>query len=110
MYKSLLTVAVAMLAITTVHAQKPAWQPEPGHATLNLWPNGAPGAQPNLSVEADLTNPDKDELIAGRPLIRLGNVSKPTLTVYAAKDNTSGASIVVFPGGAYHILAIDLEG
>ena len=53
-----------------------------------------------------------DNLIAGRPLVRLGKVSNPTITYYAPKSPTSGASpaVVVFPGGGYQILAIDLEG
>jgi len=52
----------------------------------------------------------KDHLIAGKPVIRLGNVSVPTLTVYSPVGKNSGAAVVVFPGGSYHILAIDLEG
>jgi acetyl esterase/lipase len=54
----------------------------------------------------------KDNLIAGEPLIRLGNVSVPTLTLYTAKGgaNGLGPAVVVFPGGGYNILAIDLEG
>jgi acetyl esterase/lipase len=34
----------------------------------------------------------------------------PTLTFYPAKGTNSGAAVVVFPGGGYNILAIDLEG
>ena len=90
-------------------AQKPAWQPAPGHVTLNLWPHGAPGAQANASAEADMTTA-KDNMIAGKPVIRLGNVSTPTLTVYSPNAKNTGAAVVVFPGGAYRILAIDLEG
>ncbi len=52
----------------------------------------------------------KDHVIAGKPVIRLGNVSTPTLTVYSPTGKNTGAAVVVFPGGAYHILAIDLEG
>jgi acetyl esterase/lipase len=37
-------------------------------------------------------------------------VSTPTLTLYTPKGNNTGAAVVVFPGGSYHILAIDLEG
>src|SRR5260221_1912640 len=96
MDKPLLAVAVAFILVATTSAQKPAWQPEPGHTTINLWRNGAPGAQPNPPAEVDLNNPEKDKPIAGRPIIRLGNVSNP--------------AVVVFPGGAYRILAIDLEG
>ena len=110
MHKFLLAVAVAILITATLSAQKPAWRPAPGHTTLNLWPNGAPGAQPNPPAELDLNDPAKDKPIAGRPIIRLSNVSNPTLTVYAPKENKSGTSVVVFPGGGYHILAMDLEG
>src|SRR4029077_4617855 len=110
MHKALLAVAVVTIVATTASAQKPAWQPRPGHTTLNLWPNGAPGAQPNPLVEVDLYNTEKDKPTAGRPIIRLGNVSNPPLTVYAPKENKSGTAVVVFPGGSYRILAIDLEG
>src|ERR1700680_3281833 len=94
---------------TVLFAQQPPWPPPSGHTTLNLWPHGAPGAQTNLAPEVDTTTP-KDNLIAGKPLIRLGNVSVPTLTVYSPKGKNTGAAVVVFPGGGYHILAIDLEG
>jgi acetyl esterase/lipase len=76
---------------------------------MNLWPNGAPGATINPKPEADTTTA-KDNLIAGKPLIRLGNVSNPTLTVYSPSAKNTGAAVVVFPGGGYSILALDLEG
>jgi len=90
-------------------AQQPAWQPAPGHITLPLWPKGAPGAQPSSAPDVDTTTA-KDRLIAGKPIIRLGNVSTPTLTLYAPKGKNTGAAVVVFPGGGYRIVAIDLEG
>jgi acetyl esterase/lipase len=76
---------------------------------MDLWPHGAPGGQPNPAAEIDATTA-KDNVIAGKAVIRLGNVSTPTLTVYSPKDKNTGAAVVVFPGGAYRILAIDLEG
>jgi acetyl esterase/lipase len=102
---------VAAMALTSVSlsSQKPAWQPAPGHLTLPLWPGVAPGEPANMPVEVDTTTA-KDNLIAGRPLIRLGNVSKPTLTLYSPKGKNTGAAVLVFPGGGYQILAIDLEG
>ena len=105
----ILLVITLGISMNTV-AQKPAWQPAPGHTTLNIWPHAAPGAPPNAPAEMDMTTA-KDNLISGKPLIRLGNVSVPTLTVYSpATNKNAGAAIVVFPGGAYRILAIDLEG
>jgi len=93
----------------SLFAQNPAWQPAPGHLTIPLWPGGAPGAQANPEPEIDTTTA-KDRLVAGKRVVRLGNVSAPTLTLYAPKVKNTGAGIVVFPGGSYKILAIDLEG
>ena len=107
--RNLPSFAAVIILSAGLLAQKPAWQPAPGHTILSLWPHGAPGAQQNLGPEVDTTTA-KDNLIAGQPLIRLGNVSTPTLTVYAPKEKNTGAAVVVFPGGGYHILAIDLEG
>ncbi len=92
---------------TSVFAQ---WPPAPGHTTLDVWPHGAPGAPTNLPPEGDTTTA-KDHVVAGKPVIRIGNVSAPTLTIYTppAGKNT-GAAFLVFPGGGYRILAIDLEG
>ena|ERR1700733_1852196 len=105
-----LIVLAAVLAFSvSLYAQQAAWQPERGHLTLNLWPQGAPGVAANSAPEVDTTTA-KDKVIAGKRVIRLGNVSVPTLTVYAPKEKNTGAAVVVFPGGAYRILAIDLEG
>src|SRR6202012_3734136 len=109
MRKLLLLIAAVSLGSSTLCAQKPAWQPAPGHVTLPVWPHAAPGAAANPGPEIDTTTA-KDNLIAGKPLIRLGNVTDPTLTLYAPKGKNTGAAVVVFPGGGYRILAIDLEG
>jgi acetyl esterase/lipase len=105
----LLMIVIVAGSSAPLAAQKPAWEPAPGHLTLPLWPTGAPGAPANPPAEADMTAA-KDNLIAGKPLVRLGNVSSPTLTIYAPSRNNTGAAVIVFPGGGYNILAIDLEG
>ena len=38
------------------------------------------------------------------------NVSVPTIKIYSPKENNTGAAVLVFPGGGYNKLAIDLEG
>jgi acetyl esterase/lipase len=40
----------------------------------------------------------------------VSNVSNPTVTVYSPKEHNSGAAVIVFPGGGYQKLAIELEG
>ena len=78
--------------------------------TLELWPGMPPGGPAEPGEEHDVTGP-KDNVVAGRPVVRLGNVSKPTITVYKpAADRDTGAALLVCPGGAYRILASDLEG
>ena len=77
---------------------------------IELWPKEVPGPEPQLEGEKDMTKETEDK-IAGRRLIRLGNVSRPSIAVFPApKDKANGAAVLVCPGGGYHILAMDLEG
>jgi acetyl esterase/lipase len=77
---------------------------------IQLWPHGAPGERGDLGPEKDTTTA-KDPLVGGRGLIRLGNVTTPEITLYRpVKEKDTGAAIIVFPGGGYSILAMDLEG
>lgn len=77
---------------------------------LPLWPGQAPGVTNLVSAERDTSKPGEG-LVAGQPLIRLGNVTQPTITIYRpAPDKDTGAAVVVCPGGGYSILAMDLEG
>ena len=79
-------------------------------ASLPLWPGTPPGENGGLGPEKDTTKPT-DSLIAGKPVVRLGPVSNPSMTLYRApEDKNTGATVVVFPGGGYTILAMDLEG
>ncbi|MCA9215833.1 MAG: alpha/beta hydrolase [Planctomycetales bacterium] len=78
--------------------------------TLNIWPGKPPGETTELPPEADQTKPE-DQLIAGRRIIKLGNVSTPQIAVFRPDAETdTGAAVVVCPGGGHHILAYDLEG
>ncbi len=92
-----------LLALTVVAHAAPS-------VPIPLWPGAVPGETKLLPVEADTTKPT-GQLIAGQRVIRLGNVSVPTITIYRpepAKD--TGTTVVVCPGGGYSILAMDLEG
>ena len=81
-----------------------------GAAPIPLWPKGAPGQKFAPGPEHDATTA-KDNVVGGRAVIRLANVTEPSITFYPApKGNNSGATVLVFPGGGYSILALDLEG
>src|SRR5688572_21692118 len=78
--------------------------------TIELWPKEVPGEKAPIGGERDMTKPT-DNLVGGKPVVRLGNVSKPSITVLPApKGKATGTAVVVLPGGGYHILAWDLEG
>lgn len=99
----LLAVSILSFMICSTIAAEPA-------QVINLWPTTAPGDKGGLGEEKDTTKPT-DGNVGGKPLIRLGNVSQPTIAVYRpAPEKNTGAAVLVCPGGAYYILAMDLEG
>lgn len=100
---------VLLLAFTTPVSHAAPWQPSPGHTQLALWPGPAPDAVTPPGLET-VSNVEPAKYVAGRPWAYVRNVSTPTITVYAPQQPNTGAAVVVFPGGGYNILAIDLEG
>src|SRR5437763_8605503 len=108
MKRFLLTICLLVIVRNGLSAQATAW-PSPGHTQIAIWPGVPPDAQQSSGPEV-VTSTMKEHLVAGRPWLYVSNVSRPTLTVYSPKGKNSGAAVVVFPGGGYQILAIDLEG
>jgi acetyl esterase/lipase len=98
----------ASLTIALVLANPPAkaeeWQPSPGHVQAPIWPGAAPDAIPNPKPESVGPPPGHEWWP------RVNDVSQPTMTVYPAKSRNTGAAVVVFPGGGFQFLAMDLEG
>ncbi len=76
---------------------------------MPLWPGAIPDAPSIARPDAESTVV-VSKLVAGKPWLAVSNVSRPTLTVYAPQGSNTGAAVIVFPGGGYNILAIDLEG
>jgi acetyl esterase/lipase len=85
------------------------WQPSPGHKQIPIWPGAIPDTRPIKGPEkVEVTGPK--DYVAGSPWTSVENVAIPTMTIYSPAKKNIGAAIVVFPGGGYEILAIDLEG
>lgn len=108
MMKPLLLALCIALTHGAARAQSAAWQPSPGHTQMLLWPGAPPDPQPVKGPETVAM--ETKELVAGRPWLYESNVSRPTLTVYSPTAKNTGAAVIVFPGGGYEILAMDLEG
>jgi acetyl esterase/lipase len=98
-----------LIAFDGLGAQTAGWQPSPGHTQLPIWPGTIPDAL-RISGPEVVTTTGRDHLVAGKPWTYIENVSRPTITVYSPHGRNTGAAMLVFPGGGYQILAIDLEG
>ena len=86
--------------------QTNVWEPSPGHTQVPIWPGAVPDAKPVAGAEyvTNVLSPNGVKWTAAC------NVSLPTMTVYAPKEKNNGIAVLVFPGGGYNCLAIDLEG
>jgi acetyl esterase/lipase len=105
--KFLILLACTMVTFE-INAQTNVWQPSPGHTQVPIWPGAIPDPHPAPGPEymrIDTNRSDPHNLVTWAL-----NVSQPTMTVYSPKATNTGIAVVVFPGGGYQGLAIDLEG
>lgn len=107
-------VALSLLfALAGPSGAQPAWQPSAGHRQIPIWPGAAPGARPVEGPEVSGPVVDakgKVKPVGGAPWIYVNRVAQPTITVYSPKGQNTGVAVIVYPGGGYNVLAIDLEG
>lgn len=86
------------------------WQPPSGLMQIPIWPNDAPN-MPKASQAGETVQFKKNpEVELGREYTQILDVTKPTMTIFPPKGVNTGVAMVVFPGGGFRILAIDLEG
>lgn len=96
----------ALLSVLVMSGVQLFAAPQP----IPLWPEKAPGEKVELPPEVDVTK-STDGPVAGKAVIRLGNVTQPTITIFPTPpEKDTGAAVLVCPGGGYNILAWDLEG
>jgi len=90
-------------------AQTGVWPPSAGHSQMPIWPSAPPDPQPVRAPEV-IEPSGTSFMVAGRQVIGVSNVTKPTITLYAPKGKNTGVAVLVLPGGGYATLAVDLEG
>ena len=98
MPKQFSVLLMLLLTVICSRTHGAEWDPSPGHAQIPLWPGRIPDAAPNTRPES------------GADPRRVSDVSRPTMTLYMPRSHNTGIAIVVFPGGGYRSLAMDLEG
>src|SRR5262245_7239665 len=97
---------IVPLIVAGVIAVTALAQPADKAQVLDGWPGKAPGEKGEVGEEKVLESKPGE-----KPVKRVTNVSKPTLTIFRpAKDKDTGAAVIIAPGGGYNILAWDLEG
>lgn len=76
---------------------------------VNVWPARPPGEVKDLPPEQNIAK-DDDKPVGDRQILKITNVSTPTLLIYRAAGSTPRPAVIVCPGGGHHILALDHEG
>ena len=99
MQKSTFAISFLLLFCACSQAYSAVWQPSAGHVQVPIWPGAVPDAIPEAKPES-----------VGTDGAMVSDVSRPTMTLYAPQGSNTGAAVVVFPGGGYKVLAMDLEG
>jgi acetyl esterase/lipase len=105
--KTLFAALSVAMTLGAGHASADGWRPPPGLAQVPIWPREAPDARTAAGPESSSVSRD---LVAGKPVVWVENVARPTMTLYSPKARSTGAAVIVFPGGGYMGLAMDLEG
>jgi acetyl esterase/lipase len=82
--------------------------PVPG-TVVPLWPHGTPEPAQTTASQANVAT-EKETLAAGYAMVRLSNVTQPAITLYPAPGAGNHAAALVFPGGGYKRLAMEIEG
>lgn len=109
MRAAILALFAAALACGCADPQ-PAAVPEISPTEIRLWPETLTIARPNVTGPERSYAVEPHEYVAGRAWTVLENVTDPSMTIYPAQGANTGVGVMVFPGGGYNILAIDLEG
>jgi acetyl esterase/lipase len=104
------TIMAAVFCSCVFAQQRLPWQPTPGHRQVPIWPGAAPDPVKYDGPEYSQIVDQPHELVAGKPWVSDERVSVPTMTVFSPKGRNTGVAVVVFPGGGYQVLAMDLEG
>ncbi len=85
--------AAMILSVGAARGAETVQDPQP----QLLWPKGAP----------DKNGLEGPEVVNGC----IGNISIPTLTLFPApKEKSTGAAVVVMPGGGFSVVCVEVEG
>ncbi len=85
------------------------WQPASDGEQVPLWPENVVLTKPDSGNHPEATG-NGSPLVGGKKWHWASYVTRPTMTIYRAKGENTGAAMLVIPGGGFHAVATDLEG
>lgn len=105
-YVGLCLVAVSSFVVSHASAIEPT-------RVVDVWPGVAPNEPGTIGAEKVVPSPvlDRTQVEVTVSTRMITNVTRPTLSVYAAAaDKNSGTAMIICPGGGYWNLYWELEG
>lgn len=73
--------------------------------SINVWPDLAPGETTKQTGETLPFRPEENP-----PVVRVTGITQPTLACYRPQVNSTGAAVLILPGGAFGRVVTNKEG
>lgn len=86
------------------------WQPPPEGEQMPIWPGAAPDMEGLNPAAESVLVAETPEAIGGRYSEAVFDVSVPTMTVFPPQGPSTGAAVVVFPGGGFRAVVLTVGG
>jgi acetyl esterase/lipase len=86
------------------------WRAPEGTRQIPIWPNRAPGMEDVSQPPENVLTRRTPEAIDGDFSQAVFDVTEPTMTIFPARGENTGAAIIVFPGGGFQAVVVTLEG
>lgn len=86
------------------------WRPPSGLVQVPIWPGVAPDMEGHDQPPESVLVAETPEAIGGRYSEAVFDVSAPTMTVFPPQGESTGAAVIVFPGGGFRAVVLTVGG
>lgn len=94
----------------TVGRTAGVWRPPAGLEQVPIWPGVAPDMDGRNQPPESVLVAETPEAIGGRYSEAVFDVTTPTMTVFPPRGESTGAAVVVFPGGGFRAVVLTVGG
>lgn len=86
------------------------WRPPSGLEQVPIWPGVAPDMEGRTQPPESVLVAETPEAIGGRYSEAVFDVTTPTMTVFPPQGESTGAAVIVFPGGGFRAVVLTVGG